>query len=223
LNKWLTPDTPASGFICRRLLIPNSVEFLALVKGALLPLIYSNNFEQFGTLTSDETSAYFQDMFADFSYAIDRTCRMIGEIVPFAGATSPDVSWLPCDGASVLRADYPDLFTLIGTTYGGVDGTHFNVPDLQGRVGVGVGTGSGLSTYSLGDQGGEEAHALSAAENGIHDHVYVTNGVPIVSAPGAVPTDSSPGSAATTGASGSGTAHNNIQPYLALSYFIVAL
>jgi len=221
--KWLTPDTPASGFICRRLLIPNSVNFLAIVSGALLPLIYSNSFEHYGSLTPDETAAFFQDMFADFSHPSDRSCRMIGEIIPFAGSASPDPTWLFCDGSSVLRADYPDLFSVIGTTYGSVDGTHFNLPDLQGRTVLGTGTGAGLSTYNIGDLGGEETHALTAAENGTHDHLYVTNGIPIVSAPGAVPTDSSPGSAATTGTSGSGDGHNNIQPFLALSYLIVAL
>jgi len=151
MDAWLTPDTPASGFICRRLLIPNSVEFLAIVKGALLPLIYASSFEEFGTLTPAQTAAYFQDMFADFSRATDRTCRLIGEIVAYAGTTLPDPNWLFCDGASLLRADYPDLFAAIGTTYGAVDGSHFTLPDMRGRTGIGVGTGSGLSTRSLGD------------------------------------------------------------------------
>jgi len=222
IDRWLTPDTPASDFICRRLLIPNSVEFLAIVKGALLPLIYAFNFEQYGTLTPAQTASYFQDMFADFSRATDRTCRMIGEIIPYAGSTIPDPAWLDCDGTSYLRADYPALFAVVGTIYGSVDGSHFNVPDLRGRTILGVGTGSGLSTYNLGDQGGEEAHALTSAENGPHSHGYITNGVPIITAPGALPTDSSPGTAAFTASDGSGTAHNTLQPYLALNYYIVA-
>jgi microcystin-dependent protein len=170
MDAWLTPDTPASGFICRRLLIPNSVEFLAIVKGALLPLIYTRNFESFGTLTPAQTAAYFQDMFADFSRATDRTCRMIGELIPYAGSTLPDPNWLFCDGASLLRADYPDLFAVVGTAYGAVDGSHFNLPDMRGRTALGSGTGSGLSTRVLGDSFGEEAHTLTIAELAAHTH-----------------------------------------------------
>lgn len=38
---------------------------------------------------------------------------------------------LACNGASLLRASYPDLFAKIGTTWGTVDGTHFTLPNLQ--------------------------------------------------------------------------------------------
>jgi microcystin-dependent protein len=48
--------------------------------------------------------------------------------------------WLLCDGRSVLRATYPDLFAVIGTTFGAVDGTHFTLPDYRGRALVGLGT-----------------------------------------------------------------------------------
>lgn len=64
-----------------------------------------------------------------------------GVITPFAGAAAPS-NWLLCDGASLLRADYPRLFNVIGTSYGSVDATHFNTPDLRGRSPVGVGTGT---------------------------------------------------------------------------------
>jgi len=222
MDQWLTPDAPASGFICRRLLIPNSVEFLAIVKGAILPLIYGSNFEPFGGLTPDQTASLFQDMYADFSRAIDRTCRMIGEIVVYAGSTIPDPAWLDCDGTSVLRADYPLLFAVIGTTYGSADSSHFNVPDLRGRTMLGVGTGTGLSTYSLADQGGEESHALSASEGPAHTHTYVGNGIPVAAVPGVLPVDGVPGVPGVSGLSGNGTAHENRQPYTALNFYIVA-
>lgn len=53
-----------------------------------------------------------------------------GEIILWAVTTQPD-GWLPCDGAARSRTTYPDLFALIGTTYGSGDGsTTFNVPNL---------------------------------------------------------------------------------------------
>lgn len=57
-------------------------------------------------------------------------------ITPFAGSSAP-TGWLLCDGSSLLRASYPALFAAISTAYGSVDGTHFNVPDLRGRVTIG--------------------------------------------------------------------------------------
>lgn len=60
-----------------------------------------------------------------------------GAVTFFAGAAAP-AGWLLCDGGSYLRADYSGLFAVIGVQYGFADGTHFNVPDLRGRVPVGL-------------------------------------------------------------------------------------
>ena len=43
------------------------------------------------------------------------------------------LGWLACDGASHLRATFPDLSGVLGDTYGG-NLTNFNVPDLRGRT-----------------------------------------------------------------------------------------
>lgn len=62
-----------------------------------------------------------------------------GVVFPFAGpSTAVPPGWLYCNGASVLRAQYPRLFAAIGTAYGAADGTHFNVPDMAGRTWVGA-------------------------------------------------------------------------------------
>lgn len=55
-----------------------------------------------------------------------------GAMFPFGGSASPTGDYLICDGASYLRATYPNLFSAIGTAYGTADGTHFNVPDIRG-------------------------------------------------------------------------------------------
>jgi len=56
----------------------------------------------------------------------------LGTILPFpANGTNPS-GYLDCDGSAVSRTMYPDLFALIGTTYGAGDGsTTFNLPDLS--------------------------------------------------------------------------------------------
>lgn len=68
-----------------------------------------------------------------------------GSGIDFRGSSVP-TGYLAEDGASYLRSAFPDLFTAIGTTYGSVDGTHFNVPDSRGRVDVGSGTGTFVET-----------------------------------------------------------------------------
>lgn len=73
-----------------------------------------------------------------------------GVIVPYAGAAAP-TGYLLCNGASVLRASYPDLFTAIGTTYGSADGTHFNLPDGRGRALLGVGASTWNFTFASTD------------------------------------------------------------------------
>lgn len=54
----------------------------------------------------------------------------VGSVVAFGGNTVP-LGWLLCDGKSVLKTDYPNLFNLIGYAYGG-SGASFNLPDYRG-------------------------------------------------------------------------------------------
>lgn len=64
----------------------------------------------------------------------------IGSIIPFGGTTSP-AGWLFCRGQELLRADYAELFEVIGTSFGAGDGsTTFNLPDLRNKTTVGGGT-----------------------------------------------------------------------------------
>lgn len=65
----------------------------------------------------------------------------LGTIIPFAGNGDFPNGFLLCNGASVARAMYPDLFNIIGTTYGAVDSEHFNLPDLRDKFIEGADTG----------------------------------------------------------------------------------
>lgn len=73
----------------------------------------------------------------------------IGDIIAFAGSSTPD-GFLLCDGSAVSRSTYEDLFSAIGTTYGGGDGsTTFNLPYLtDGRFLEGSSTAG--TTHSAG-------------------------------------------------------------------------
>ena len=63
----------------------------------------------------------------------------------FGGDTAP-AGWLLCDGTSYVQANYQGLFDVIGTKFGSVDATHFNVPDLQQRMPLGRSGNPGFDT-----------------------------------------------------------------------------
>jgi microcystin-dependent protein len=98
-----------------------------------------------------------------------------GSLVMFAGATAP-YGYLLCDGAAVSRTTYAALFSVIGTTYGvGDNATTFNIPDLRGRVPLGVGTGAGLTPRVLATTGGAESVTLDATQIPGHTHTGTTD------------------------------------------------
>lgn len=165
-NRWLTPDSAPASKICRRVFIPNSVDWLAIVAGCLNELIYEYNFEQHGTATPAETAAIFAEMFDTFS--LDGDCRMIGEIITYAGPNPPpEPGWLVCDGAHVSNVDYPALYDVIGLTYGGSGPTDFYLPQLGARSPIG-----GIPpALPVGNMGGEVFHTITIAELPPHTHV----------------------------------------------------
>lgn len=62
-----------------------------------------------------------------------------GAIMPWAGSSTAPDGWLLCEGQTVLRESYPDLFAAIGTAFGAGNGTTtFQLPNLRGRVPVGL-------------------------------------------------------------------------------------
>lgn len=99
-----------------------------------------------------------------------------GVLMQYAGATAPD-GWLLADGSAVSRTDYEDLFTAIGVTYGIGDGsTTFNVPNLKGRVVVGL-DGADTAFDALGETGGTATHTHTATtdSSGAHTHTVASH------------------------------------------------
>lgn len=89
-------------------------------------------------------------------------------LVPVDNTTiyEPIHGWLICNGASVSRDIYPELFNAIQYTYGG-SGDNFNLPDLTGRFPLGSN-----GTYTLNKRDGEATHILTAAESGVRAHTH---------------------------------------------------
>lgn len=98
-----------------------------------------------------------------------------GIISPFAGQTAPS-GWLLCDGSAVSRTTYSALFDVIGTLYGaGDESTTFNLPDLRGRMPLGVGESSadGHTAHTIAEADGKEAYKLTGAQSGVQDHTHI--------------------------------------------------
>lgn len=109
----------------------------------------------------------------------------VGVVEAFAGSNAPN-GWLICDGSQVSRSLYPELFSVIGTTYGSGDGfTTFTLPDLRGRTIAGrdgvnnmnngptnrlTATHFGAAGTALGNSGGSESNTLTTSQMPSHTH-----------------------------------------------------
>ena len=161
----------------------------------------------------------------------------IGEIRMFAGTFAP-AGWMFCQGQTLPISENDALFTLIGTTYGGDGEETFNLPDLRGRVPIHMGTGAGLSSYTIGESGGVESVTLTIQQIPNHTHTLLaTNDFAQSSGPGngilgrsqtadpyntdkaGAPAAMNPSSVSPVGGS---QPHENMQPYLAI-HFILSL
>lgn len=147
-----------------------------------------------------------------------------GSIQAYAGSTAPS-GWLLCQGQAVSRTTYSNLFDIIGTTYGAGDGsTTFNLPDLRGRVPVGLDSGQ-TEFDALNEKGGAKTHTLTTNEMPSHNHALSTNAGYYVFGGGAGNPAQGTGygtrlSDINSASAGGGAAHNNLQPYIVMNFII---
>ncbi|MCA8937544.1 MAG: phage tail protein [Planctomycetes bacterium] len=150
---------------------------------------------------------------------------MPGEIRLWGGATAP-TGWAFCQGQLLPIALNPDLWAVLGATFGGDGVTTFALPDLRGRSPLGVGAAPGLTNRVLGAAGGNETVALTTSQMPIHTHSIAvkdtsdpdhTHGTSDVAG---APSPTTNTGLASTGSAGGGQAHNNMHPFLALNFII---
>jgi microcystin-dependent protein len=138
--------------------------------------------------------------------------------------------WAMCNGQLLPINQNQPLFSLLGTTFGGDGRVNFALPDLRGRVPLHVG-----ASFTLGSRAGEQAHTLSTAE--LPQHVHAMN-ASATNADAVSPTDNvlaqssqlyGPATqltaldASTNGSTGGSQAHQNMQPYLTLTFCIALI
>jgi microcystin-dependent protein len=92
----------------------------------------------------------------------------------WSSRTDDFAGWIKCDGRSLSRSEYVELFAAIGTRFGADDSVTFKIPDIRGKVMGCVGTGNGLTPRNLGDFVGTETHLLTSNEIPSHTHTGTT-------------------------------------------------
>ncbi len=165
--------------------------------------------------------------------------QFVAEIRIFTGNFAP-TGWATCDGQLLPISQNTALFSLLGTNYGGDGKSTFGLPNLQGSAPLAAGQGPGLSLRDLGEIGGEQTVTLLVSEMPAHSHSVqaATSGgtdspagvtwgesrlgktaLPVYAASG--PNNVAMSAQALSVAGGS-LPHNNMPPYLCLT-FIIAL
>lgn len=162
----------------------------------------------------------------------------VAEIRIFTGNFAPK-GWATCDGQLLPISQNTALFSLLGTMYGGDGKSNFALPNLQGSAPLQQGQGPGLSLRVQGEIGGEQnvtllptempAHAhtaMAAAGTGLADpanNVWASGakGFGNVYSP-SVNASNVQMSPFATSIAGGNQPHNNMMPYLGLT-FIIAL
>ena len=112
-----------------------------------------------------------------------------GTVLPFAGGTAPE-GWAICDGSTVSRSEYSELYLAIGDSWGNGDGsTTFHLPDMRGRFLRGSTQGmdpldaaerdpdyASRTAANSGGNTGDNVGSLQADEFASHNHNILPSG-----------------------------------------------
>lgn len=159
----------------------------------------------------------------------------IGQIMAVGFNFAPR-GWAMCDGQLLPISQNDALFALIGTTYGGDGVTTFALPDLRSRIAIHQGQGPGLTNRPIGQASGTEAVTLLTNQMPSHTHpvsatavnadkptpannIWATEPTTSTLFYGAGPTDSTM-NPQTISAAGGNQPHDNLMPYLTMTYVI---
>jgi len=152
----------------------------------------------------------------------------VGEI-RIVGFNFAPQGWAFCDGAQLAISQNDVLFNLIGTTYGGDGVQTFNLPDLQGRVPIHMGSGfvqgqfSGTETATLStNELPSHSHILEASSAGATANTPAGNVFATASIDAYIPptTVVATTSVTTADPSSGGGPHENMMPFLGLNFII---
>lgn len=203
--------------------------FKRCIMNALDQMTYDFNWTENGDVGISFAVEAAEQMLQSYIF-MDFNPIPVGLIHPYASSVVPD-GYLLCDGGLYATVDFPELFSVVGYSFGG-SGANFAVPNLVDRTVIGS-----SGTFAFGDSGGEITHTLDVSEIPSHSHADSghTHSIPLVTS---LPAQAGVGFAgdvtvpvvtsntgigfANIGNTGGDGAHNNMQPYMTLTYLIYA-
>jgi microcystin-dependent protein len=94
----------------------------------------------------------------------------IGMIFMFGGNFAP-TGYALCQGQLLSISQNTALFAILGTQFGGDGIQTFGLPNLQGRMPLGTGQGSGLPPFVVGQIGGSQNVTLLTSNIPQHNHL----------------------------------------------------
>jgi microcystin-dependent protein len=217
--RYNTPQNSPTGARWRAVSVPDDPVFMAALGEVTAILANPDVWLQTTGITALEAASLMSDIWRN---------PMLGVIVAYVTLDPPD-GVLPCDGTAYERADYPYLYEVLDPEFIDTE-TSFHTPDLSGLFLLGSGP-----TYEAFTEGGAEAVALSEDElpshshsNSTHQHTTHGHMTVVGVSPGEVPFNT-PGLPDLTGVAsvgigytGGNEAHENMPPYFAVKYGMVA-
>jgi len=212
--KLRTPDTPLDPVTYRQILltVPANADIERFIWGAVSAISFHTAWIPEGTMSPEEVAFYLKTILRS------RTeFDMLGAIVPLVREVIPS-SMLLADGAMYNKVDYPELWEVWPSAM--KDVSTLTLPDLTSKFLLGASV-----DYSAYSEGGEAEVTLTEAQMPSHVHGYdtpITN-VDIESVGIPDPTGVGfPYIPAFTDSAGGDEAHNNMPPYYAVVYAVIA-
>ncbi len=146
-----------------------------------------NAFTAGDVLSAQKVNQNFSNVDARLA-VLEKGVGPVGTIIAYGGPTTATAGatvglpagYLPCDGRSLSRAQYPLLFAAIGTVHGAPDAASFRLPDLRGRFVRGVDNAAGRdpdrAARVAGATGGLAGDAVGSVQSfATQNHTHVVD------------------------------------------------